>query len=235
MALSAAGRVDHEALVDAASERLSGIGRGDGANRTTPGYTGGDAARQRPLDQVHQVMAFSTPGYFDDDVYGIHLLASILGGGMSSRLFQEIRERRGLCYSTFAHVSAFADTGLMQVYAGTAPDKAAEFCNVATDVLLATTLEVGQEELDRARAQLKASLVMSLESPSSRADQIARQFLAYGKVPLVSDILAKVDAVTTQDVMRLASSTFNGSSMSRAAVGDTSLLAQGNELAARFA
>ena len=112
MVLSAAGRIDHDALVQAASERLSGIEHGEGTSRTTPDYAGGDAARKRPLDQVHQVMAFSTPGYYDDDVYGIHLLASILGGGMSSRLFQEVRERRGLCYSTFAHVSAFADTGL---------------------------------------------------------------------------------------------------------------------------
>lgn len=235
MVLSAAGRIDHAALVDAAEKRLSGIERGIGTDRTTPDYAGGDAARKRPLDQVHQVMAFSTLGYFDDDVYGIHLLASILGGGMSSRLFQEVRERRGLCYSTFAHVSAFADTGLMQIYAGTAPDTAAEFSKVATDVLLASTRDIEQAELDRARAQLKASLVMSLENPSSRADQIARQFLAYGKVPDVSDILAKVDAVTTDDVKRLASATFNGSSLARAAVGDTSLLAKGNELAARFA
>lgn len=235
MVLSAAGRIDHDALVDAARERFATIEQGKPASRTTPDYSGGDAARKRPLDQVHQVMAFSTPGYYDDDVYGVHLLASILGGGMSSRLFQEVRERRGLCYSTFAHVSAFADTGLMQIYAGTAPDKAAEFSKVATDVLLASTQDIEQAELDRARAQLKASLVMSLESPSSRADQIARQFLAYGKVPDVADILAKVDAVTTDDVKRLATATFSGASLSRAAVGDTSLLAQGNELAARFA
>jgi predicted Zn-dependent peptidase len=235
MVVSAAGRIDHAALVAAVSERLSGIRAGGTVDRSVPAYAGGHMAKKRPLDQVHQVMAFDSQGYFDKDIYALHLLASVLGGGMSSRLFQEVRERRGLCYSTFAHVSAFADSGLMQIYAATAPDTAAEFCKVAADVLLDVTRSVDLAELDRARAQLKASLVMSLESPSARADQIARQHLVYGKVPEVSEILAKVDAVEVDDVTRVAAQTFTGSTLSLAVVGDTSQLANSDELAARFA
>ncbi len=235
MVVSAAGRIDHEMLVDAAAKRFSGVSRGTEAVRNAPVYVGGNVAVKRPLDQVHQVMAFAAPGYFDTDIYAAHLLASVLGGGMSSRLFQEVRERRGLCYSTFSHMSAFADAGLMQIYAATAPKTAAEFCKVAADVLLDASDRIEQPELDRARAQLKASLVMSLESPSARADQIARQRLIYGRVPEVTEILAKVDAVTTDDVTRVAATTFAKASVSLSAVGDTSLLANKDQLAARFA
>ena len=234
MVVAAAGHVDHAALVDAAARSLEGLAAGEAPQRTAPAFVGGNIVKRRPLDQVHQVLAFPTIGYHDPDIYGVHLMASILGGGMSSRLFQEVRERRGLCYSTFAYVSAYADAGLVQVYAATAPDTAAEFLAVAADILQSLSASVSDAELDRARAQLKASLVMSLESPSARADQIARQYLTYGRVPEVSDILAKVDAVTAADIARLAEATFTGQGLAHAAVGATDTLARSGDLAARF-
>ena len=138
-------------------------------------------------------------------------MASILGGGMSSRLFQEARERRGLCYSTFAYVSAYADTGLMQVYAATAPDQAAEFAAVAADIAAVTgTCPSAMRNSQRARAQLKASLVMSLESPSSRADQIARQYLVlWPGAGCFRHYLASVDAVTVDDICAPGDATFH--------------------------
>ena len=233
--IAAAGHINHQVLVEAVSERFASLATGTASDRPIPVYSGGFAKKKRSLDQTHQVMAFPAPGYLHKDIYAAHLLAGILGGGMSSRLFQEARERRGLCYSTFAHMSAFSDTGLLQIYAGTAPETAKEFTKVASDILLTATKDVTQEELDRARAQLKASLVMSLESPSSRADQIARQYLAYGYVPDISTLLEKVQAVSVEDVSRVAQKTFSGIALSMAAVGDVSQLAKYDELAASFA
>ncbi len=235
MVVGAAGRIDHAQLLEAAGELLRDIPEGQPVIRSQPAYKGGFASRKKPLDQVHQVMAFATPGYLHQDIYAFHLLSAILGGGMSSRLFQEVREKRGLCYSTFAHIAAFADAGLLQVYGATSPGDSDEFCNVATDVLLGSADCIEQPELDRARAQLKASLVISLESPSSRADQIARQHLAYGRVPVVRELLARVDAVTVDDVSRVAAATFNKAILSIATVGKTSQLANPADIAAKFA
>ncbi len=235
MVVSAAGNIDHARLVEAAGENLAAVMIGDAPQRTAPAFRSGQKLVRRSLDQVHQVLVFPSVGYHDPDIYATYLMASILGGGMSSRLFQEVRERRGLCYSTFAYASAYADSGLMQVYAATSPEAAAEFTAVAADIVQSLAGSVTQEELNRARAQVKASLVMSLESPSGRADQIARQFLSYGRVPEVSDILARIDAVTTQDISRISASTFSSQQVVRAAVGATSRLAKSGNIAARFA
>ena len=234
MVVAAAGNIEHDALVDAVGAVLDGLHDGTAAQRTPPAFRSGREFVKRPLDQVHQVLAFPAVSYHDADVYVAYLTASILGGGMSSRLFQEVRERRGLCYSTFAYVSAYADAGLLQVYAATAPDTAAEFTRVAADILQSIAGSVTEEELDRARAQVKASLVMSLESPSSRADQIARQYLSFGRVPEIADMLLRIDAVTTADVARVAASMFAGGGVSHAAVGAVSSLAKAGDIAARF-
>lgn len=234
MVVAAAGKMEHAELVEAAAGCLGGLLAGEPPERTTPDFVGGTAMARRPLDQVHQVLAFPVMGYHHEDIYATHLMASILGGGMSSRLFQEVRERRGLCYSTFAYVSAFADTGMLQVYAATAPDSAAEFVAVAADILQSLSASVSASELDRAKAQLKASLVMSLESPSARADQIARQYLTYGRVPDIAETLAKVDAVSEADISRLATSTFSAARISHAAVGATAKLAKAGDIAAKF-
>jgi predicted Zn-dependent peptidase len=234
MVVSAAGNLDHDAFVDAVAAAFPSITAAAAPDRQPPRFTPARTIVKRPLDQVHQVLAFPAVGYHDKDIYAAYLTASILGGGMSSRLFQEARERRGLCYSTFAYVSAYADTGLMQIYAATAPDKAAEFAAVAADIAHSLERSVTDEELERARAQVKASLVMSLESPASRADQIARQYLSYGKVPEVSDILGRIDAVERNDISTMARSIFHGNGTSHAAVGATSSLAKTADIAAQF-
>jgi predicted Zn-dependent peptidase len=141
-------------------------------------------------------LTFPAVGYHHDDVYVLQVLSMLLGGGMSSRLFQEVREKRGLCYSVFSSASAYEDVGLLSVYAATAPDKADELINVASDTMLSIIDVVDEAEVARAKAQLKAGLVMSLESASARANQLASQFLAFGKVPEMAAIIAKVERVT---------------------------------------
>jgi predicted Zn-dependent peptidase len=142
--------------------------------RAPPPASAAEPRSPRPLDQTHVVLTFPAVGYHHDDVYVLQVLSMLLGGGMSSRLFQEVREkRRGLCYSVFSCASAYEDIGLLSVYAATAPDKADELINVASDTMLSMIEQVDEAEVARAKAQLKAGLVMSLESASARANQLA--------------------------------------------------------------
>ncbi len=235
MVVAAAGRIDHDPLVELADKLFSRFKPGREASRSLPVFKGGPSLASRPLDQTHVVLCFPSLGYHDEDIYAVQVLSGVLGGGMSSRLFQEVRERRGLCYSVFSSASAYEDSGLLTVYAATAPDKAGELASVATDVMLSLADGVEADEIARAKAQIKAGLVMSLESASARADQIARQFLAFGRVPDISDVVAKVDRVSEADIARLAKRIFLGHKPALAAVGGLSQLAPYDRLAARFA
>ena len=134
--------------------------------------------------------------YRDPEIYQLQILSSILGGGMSSRLFQEVREKRGLCYSVFAFGSAYEDAGQIGVYAASSPEHTEELLNVTSSIMMSVASAVTDAEVARAKAQLKTSLVMNLESASSRADQIARQFLAFGLVPAISTLVKKLKPVT---------------------------------------
>ena len=154
---------------------------------------------------------------------------------MSSRLFQEVREKRGLCYSVFSYASAYEDTGQFGVYAATSPGDTPELMDVTAAVMLSVSRGVSEAEVARAKAQLKASLVMNLESASGRADQMARQFLAFGEVPRIEDLIAKIDAVTAEDIAILAERLFKGRSPALGAVGQLSQLAPYEAIRAQFA
>ncbi len=210
MVLSAAGNVRHEDLEKMAAEMLSGVPEGSEACRKTPVFSLGRKHSHKEQDQTHIVLAWAAPGYLHDDVYTMQALSSILGGGMSSRMFQELRERRGLCYSTYTYYSAWADTGLLYLYAATAPDDAEQAQQLMRRLAGEMADGIRGAELDRARAQGRAAMVMSLESPAARAGQIARQFLAYGRVPEMSEFMAQINAVTCDRIQELAARTFAG-------------------------
>jgi predicted Zn-dependent peptidase len=232
--LAAAGHVDHDKLVDAAAKRLSSFGKGTAAEWTTPAFSGGFKSAERPLDQLHLVFGFPAPGYRDDRIYALQILSSIMGGGMSSRLFQELREKRGLCYSIFSFASSYQDVGLLNVYAATSPENARDLSDVATDVMLSMTESLEEPELQRAKAQLKAGLVISLESAAGRADQIARQFLAFGKVPEIADLISRIERLTTDDIKNLASEILISARPAISAVGSLKYLATEDRIAAKF-
>jgi predicted Zn-dependent peptidase len=232
--LAAAGHVDHQTFVDAAETRFKGFSGGADAAWTSPVFSGGFRSAERPLDQLHLVFGFPAPGYRDDKIYALQVLSSIMGGGMSSRLFQELREKRGLCYSIFSFASSYHDVGLLNVYAATAPENARDLCDVATDVMLSMTEEIGEQELQRAKAQLKAGLVMSLESASGRADQIARQFLAFGRVPEITDLVSRIERLSRQDIKDLASEILISTRPAISAVGSLKYLATQERIAAKF-
>lgn len=235
MVIAAAGHVDHDELVDAASRQFEKLQNGSVPLWSAPQFGGGYRSAERPLDQVHMVLGFSAPGYRDDRIYALQVLASVMGGGMSSRLFQELREKRGLCYSIFSFSSSYQDAGMLNVYAATSPANVNELADIMTDVMLSLTNDVNEAELGRAKAQLKAGLVMNLESASARADQIARQFLAFGRVPELSDLVARIEKLTSEDIKKLAHDLMISTRPAISAVGALKSLASTDGIAAKFA
>lgn len=235
MVVAAAGNINHQALRDEAQRLLGDLDSGGQPGRDSPAFAAGMHTAAKPLDQTHVVLSFSAPGYLNPDIYRLQVLSSLLGGGMSSRLFQEVREKRGLCYSVFSFASAYEDAGQFGVYAATSPDDTPELMDVTADVMRSVTREVSDAEIGRAKAQLKATLVMNLESAAGRADQIARQFLAFGEVPRIDTLTAKIDAVTAGDVAKLADRLFRGKAPALGAVGQLSTLASYDAIKAQFA
>lgn len=217
--VAAAGNLDHAAFAAEAQRLLGGMAEGHGPQRETPMFLPTACTAEKPLDQAHIVLNFEAPGYRHPDIYVLQVLSNILGGGMSSRLFQEVREKRGLCYSVFSYGSAFEDAGQLGVYAATSPEHANELISLTTDVMMAVGEQVSEAEVNRAKAQLKASLVMNLESASSRADQIARQFLAFGEVPAIPSLMSKIEAVKPAQVRELAARLFRHHKPAFSAVG----------------
>lgn len=204
MVLAAAGGVDHARLV-ADAERLFG----DMPEVAVPpmpraSFHSGEVRRVKPLEQAHLALAFEAPDYTDPQVHTAQILSSVLGGGMSSRLFQEIREKRGLCYTIFAHNGAYADTGSLVVYAGTSGDKVGELAALTIDEMKRAASDMTAAELDRARTQMKAGMLMGLESPSNRAERLARMLQIWGRVPDLSELVARIDAVSLPGLRDLA-------------------------------
>ncbi|MDA7427324.1 pitrilysin family protein [Primorskyibacter aestuariivivens] len=206
MILSAAGAVDHAALVKQA-EALFGHLAPRAATPDSPAqFRGGEARHVKTLEQAHFALAFESPGYRDDAIYTAQIYSVALGGGMSSRLFQEIRETRGLCYTIFAQAGAYADTGMTTIYAGTSGEDLPELMGITIDELKRAADDMSEAEVARARAQMKAGMLMGLESPSSRAERLARMVQIWGRVPDLSETVARIDAVTVQGVRDFAAS-----------------------------
>jgi predicted Zn-dependent peptidase len=230
----ATGNIDHAAFVRESEKQFGMLEHGHGSQRHPPSFVSKAALEQKPLDQTHLVLSFPAPNYRDERIYQLQVLSNILGGGMSSRLFQEVREKRGLCYSVFAFGTAYEDAGQLGIYAATSPENTEELIDVSSRVMLSMRENILEKEVARAKAQLKTSLVMNLENASSRADQIARQFLAFGEVPDMSKLLARINAVEADQVAALSSSIFASGTPSLSAVGQLSGLASHTAIADRF-
>ncbi|HZT50625.1 MAG TPA: pitrilysin family protein [Stellaceae bacterium] len=204
MVLAAAGNCDHDAVV-ALAERAFAELPARGTAATEPArYVGGDYRENRALEQVHVLLGLPGFAFDDPDYHAASVVSAALGGGMSSRLFQEIREKRGLVYSIYSFVHAYTDGGLFGVYAGTGEREAAEMLPVLCEEI--RRLERGLEpvELDRARAQLKAGLLMSLEATAARAEHHGNHMLIFGRPFDVADTIRRIDAVDEAAVGRIA-------------------------------
>jgi predicted Zn-dependent peptidase len=202
MILAAAGGVNHDAIVAQATEIFGALRPVGLPQLEAARFGGGERREVKGLEQVHFALAFEAPGYRDPDVFTAQVYSMAMGGGMSSRLFQKIREERGLCYSIFAQSGAYEDTGSITVSAGTSEDEIADLTTLTLDELKRAADDMTEAEVARARAQLKAGLLMGLESPSARAERNARLLSIWGRVPEVDEAVARIDAVSTADVRR---------------------------------
>jgi predicted Zn-dependent peptidase len=202
--LVAAGKVDHDRLVALAERAFVDLPRRGAAATEAPRYRGGDLRRERDLEQVHVVLGFPGLAYGDPDYHALSVLSVAFGGGMSSRLFQEIRERRGLVYSIYSFVHAYSDTGLFGIYAGTGEREVVELVPVLCAEMRRLLQGFDRDELQRARAQLKSGLLMGLESTSTRAEQQAHHIMLFDRPFDAQETVRKVDAVDEAAILRAA-------------------------------
>lgn len=195
--LAAAGAVDHDALVAQAAESFGALLPAPAPVMAPARFTRGERREVKGLEQAHFALALEAPGYRAADVHTAHVFATALGGGMSSRLFQSLREERGLCYTIFAQGASYADTGTLTIYAGTGAEEIGQLVHLTVDELRRAAGDMTDAEVARARAQMKAGLLMGLESPSARAERLARLLSIWGHVPSVADQVARIEAVDT--------------------------------------
>ena len=235
MVLVGSGRVDHDTLVAGAEAAFAALPDGTVSAPAAAVYRGGDCRITRDLEQAHLVVGFDGIAYDDEDFYTLQVLSTLLGGGMSSRLFQEIRERRGLAYSVFTFTSSYADGGIFGVYAGAGEGDLAELVPVMADEVVKVCEGVSEEEVARARAQLKAGLLMSLESTQSRAERLGRHMLVFGRPLPIAEMIARVDAIDADAVCRTARRILQGGRPTVAALGPLNGLESHDAIAARFA
>ncbi|PKU23988.1 M16 family metallopeptidase [Telmatospirillum siberiense] len=210
MILAAAGNLHHDDVVAMAESHFNALPKTSAAVEDVARYVGGEYRESRDLEQVHLVLGFDGVCYDDPDYYAASVLSTLLGGGMSSRLFQEVREKRGLVYSIYSFTSSYTDGGLFAIYAGTGEEEAAEVIPVVCDEVMKVTQSIGADEVQRARAQLKASILMAMESTSARCEQLARQIQAHGRLVPVEEMVAKVEAIDAEAVIAAARRLFVG-------------------------
>lgn len=232
--LAAAGNMSHAALIALAEEHLSGVGAGKAEVLPQALYAGGEKRETRDLEQIHFVMGFRGAPVGSDDYYALSVLSNLFGGGMSSRLFQEIRERRGLVYSIDTFLSAFSDDGVFGIYAGTGPDLVDEFVPALCGEIAELAGSLREDEIARARAQLKSNLLMGMESTGARAERAGQQMLLYDRVVSVGELVEKIENVTPQTLARLAQNMFS-TKPSLATVGPASAMESFDAISRRLA
>lgn len=243
MVLAAAGGVEHDQIVALAEQAFAalssgktksgsvdtGVGAVRGAN-----FAGGDRRAMRDLEQVHIAFALDGVTYDDPDYIAAQVSSAVLGGGMSSRLFQEVREKRGLVYSIFSFASSYRDGGQFGVYAGTGSDQVAELIPVVAGEMGGLAGRAVPDEVARAKAQLKAGTLISLESSSSRCEQIARQILVYGRVLTIEELVERIDEVDEARVEKVTARVLGSSPPALAAIGPLAALPDYDFIADRF-
>jgi predicted Zn-dependent peptidase len=218
MVLAAAGAVDHEAVVDAARRFFERLPKAEPGEPEPGFYRGGDTRLERDLEQANLVLGLPGVSFRDPAHYATQILSHVLGGGLSSRLWQEVREARGLAYGIDAFHWPFSDTGLFGIGAGTAGEDLAELVDVTMGCLDGAARSVEGIEVARAKAGLKVSLLAAMESPGGRIERMARQLLSWGRIIPMSEIVARVDGVGVDEVRAAGESVLRGP-MTLAAIG----------------
>lgn len=218
LVLAAAGKVDHEGLVELADKLFADLPLGAGEPSPAARFTPGSRRLRSRGGQAHLALAFEAPGLFDAQLYAARLFADVVGGGASSRLFHELREERGLAYSTGASVQAYADLGILSLYAATSSAQAAAAQALIDEVIGRAAADVTQVELDRARMQARAGLLLAGETSAGQMHMIGGRTILHGRVVPVEETLEKLEAVTLEELRAVAASIVSRPA-ARAAIG----------------
>lgn len=221
MVLAAAGKVEHQRLVDLGADLFKELPAVAPKTEDVQAgrYAQGDLRKDRELEQVHLILGLPAFSYHDDDFYALQVLSAMLGGGMSSRLFQEVREKRGLAYSVFSFAACYKDTGVFGIYAGTGEEQTSELMPVLCDEFTSLMMNATDGELARARAQLKASMMMGLESCFAQSEDVARQLLIFGRRIPHEETIAEINAVDADAIRRVGERLIDGRRPTLAAIG----------------
>jgi len=211
MVFSAAGDLEHDAFVDAVSKKFVGLPSGEAAHEMQAPLASARIILQnkKSLEQVQLCMGVPAPKITDDNRFATLILNTVLGSGMSSRLFQTIREERGLAYAIYSDLSPYSDTGSLCVYAGTSANKALDVIDlVLAEFRNLKEIPLNDEELTRAKDQLKGNILMGLESSNSRMANLARQEMYFHQFFTADEIIARIDAVDAEHVQAMAQRLF---------------------------
>jgi len=209
MIFAAAGKVDHDQLVNLVEESFTHIPHESHHEPAPSNYVGGDYRQHDSLEQIHCVLGFEGVPMGHEDYYACALLSTLFGGSMSSRLFQEVREKRGLAYAIYSFTSSYSDSGIFGVYAGTGEKEISELLPVVCDELLRLPNTITNEEIVRSKTQLKTGLMMALENTATRCEQLAQQMMVYGRPLSPVEIIDRIEAIEKQDIAQLAQAIFS--------------------------
>ncbi len=234
MVVCASGNLDHDAFVQHVSEAFCGSSSDHDQNKVGAIYKGGEHREMRDLEQSHVILGFNAPSRLDDAYYAGRVLSALFGGGMSSRLFQEIREKRGLVYSIYSFYMAYSDCGQFGIYAGTGPESLPELVPVVCEEIMKLSETLKEEEITRAKSQLRASSLMSRESMMSRADQNAKSVFLHGRIKTPDEIIQGINAVDRDALLDVCQKVFT-SAPTLAALGPLGQLEDFDTIKGRLA
>ncbi|MGL9717976.1 MAG: M16 family metallopeptidase [Wolbachia sp.] len=203
--LAVAGNVEHEKVVQLTKDFLSKIHSKELRKKQNANYTGGEYLEHRKLDQVHLLIGLPSVSRYDDRYHTFKVLDSILGSGMSSRLFQEVREKQGLAYSVYSFNSSYTDTGMLSIFAGTDSGNLDKLLkSITTELKKLSTDDLKEEEVNRVKERIKSQISMSRESVSSRAEALGHYYGNYGRYISKNELIEKTSAVTAPEVKKAA-------------------------------
>lgn len=235
MVIAAAGNIQHDEIVRLVEDLFIDIPQGQGRAFEPATYLAGERHERRITEQLHLTLGFPGQAFGNPDYYAAQVFSTIFGGGMSSRLFQEVREVRGLAYSIYSFGVSQCDTGLFGIYAGTSPEFAHDLVDVIASEMHQLMKAVPEEEISRARAQLKAGLLMSMESTSSRIEQMGRQMLIFDRIIDTDELVERVEAVDSSALVRVCEHMMGTGRPTVATVGPVGTLPDYDKITGLFA